>query len=307
MSIFTASQMLKAGLDLARIGAERQARLSKSTKCRKFKSHFGCHPLHAARAWRDIVTASDNSPYHVPEDRAKVQYFLAALNFLKCYQTYDVRADLIGENEKTVCAEAWYFTKKIAALRHKKIVWPSDDEWKTIFIVSVDGTHCRINEPRDPDVRKNPKHYSHKDHHAGLNYEIAIHIFESRVVHAKVGSRASSHDITEFRKELKEKIPPGKRVIADKAYTNAEEEHILSTYNQFDADAVKQFKKRVRARHESFNAIMKEWRCLDIRYRHGRNKTDGCEEHQRCFDAVLVMCQYLIEDTGDAGRPLFDA
>jgi hypothetical protein len=303
--VLTARQVLEKGLDIIGISSCRRARLSTGSLCRKFKKHFGCHPLHCARAWQDCVTATSDSPYHIPPEKANFTHFLATLNFLKLYQDEEVRADWIkAETEKLLSPEIWYHAKKISALKSKKVVFPK--EWDTHFIITVDGTHCRINEPREPGMRRNRKHYSHKDHHAGLNYEIAISIFESKVVHAKTQSRASCHDISEFRKELRGKIPPGKRVIADKAYDAEEDSHILSTNNQFDAESVKEFKRRARARHETFNGIMKEWKCLDTRFRHGRNKHLGCPEHQICFDAVLVMCQYLIEDTGPHGRPLFD-
>jgi IS5 family transposase len=158
--------------------------------------------------------------------------------------------------------QTWKYVEKIAALKPMKILWPADNDWKTTFIISVDGTHAHINEPRDLLVKKNEKWYSHKHNSAGLNYEIAVSLFKSKIVHAKSGDPASFHDMTEFRMELKNKIPPGKRVVADKVYDVDDERHLLSTHNQFDTTEVKEFKKNARARHETINArlkVFKHW------------------------------------------------
>ncbi|MFN7879604.1 MAG: hypothetical protein ACK5P1_06300, partial [Sphingobacteriia bacterium] len=57
-------------------------------------------------------------------------------------------------------------------LKEKKVVW---GEWgnEDIFIISVDGVHCRIQE-----VRKEPsaKWFDHKSHGAGVAYELGIAI-----------------------------------------------------------------------------------------------------------------------------------
>ena len=188
----------------------------------------------------------------------------------------------------------------MAALRYVKIIFPAANEWDTIFIISVDGTHYQINEPRDPNVRKNPKWYSHKFHLAGLNYEIAISLWDSKIVHASCWDPASTHDKTVFRRDLLHKIPAGKRVIADKGYIANDLSEILSIPNQFDSEQLKDFKARARARHETINDRLKKYNVMKHKFRHGVKKA------QMCFDACLVNVQYAIEDTGKNGEPLFD-
>lgn len=298
MVILTAKQMLQKGLTVANVSRERQRRLSMPTQYRKFKAHYGIHPLHAARVWRDFhVTTIAEA--HVNND-ANVLGFLAALNFLKVYASEDIRADFMGDHMhlNQMRDETWMNVRRMAALKPLKIVWP--DHWETTFIGTVDGTHIDIQEPRDPEVRKNRMWYSHKSNTAALNYEIAVAIFESKIVHAKCGDPASTHDLTVFRMELSNKIPPGKRVIADKAYISKEESHVLSTYNQFDSEEVKEFKRRAKARQECLNAKLKEFNCVSHEFRHKGEKA------QLCFDAVIVLVQYVIEDTGPHGQPLFD-
>ena len=64
---------------------------------------------------------------------------------------------------------------------------------------------------------------------------------------------------------------------------------------------MKKFKGRAKSRHESFNRLVKNYASIEDCYRHGR------EKHQWCFDAVVTICQYGIEDTNpDSTLALFD-
>jgi hypothetical protein len=107
------------------------------------------------------------------------------------------------------------------------------------------------------------------------------------------------HDLTIFRAAngLKEMIPQGKRVIADNGYTSTQEQGILSTPNSHDIREVRKFKSRARARHESFNGKVKNFRCLAEQFRH------GVPNHKIVFEAVCIIVQYQLEN----GSPLFDA
>ena len=107
--------------------------------------------------------------------------------------------------------------------------------------------------------------------------------------------KASRHDITIFRRAgLKDMIPPGHRVIADNGYKG--EAIVVSKPNSNDPGELKKFKRRARARHESFNGRIKNFQCLAERFRHGVNK------HVIAFEAVCVIVQYQLEN----GSPLFD-
>jgi hypothetical protein len=97
---------------------------------------------------------------------------------------------------------------------------------------------------------------------------------------------------TIFRDKLMAKIPAGKRVIADKGYRG--EPAIISTPNPHDPPDVRHFNSRTRARHESFNARIKNFSCLEERFRHGIDK------HRICFKAICVIVQYQLEN----GSPL---
>lgn len=142
----------------------------------------------------------------------------------------------------------------------------------------------------------NPKYYSHKFKQSGLNYELGISVFENKLVWMKGPFKAGKPDINVFReKGLKDKIPVGKRAIADKGYRG--EIGKTSTPNTHDQKDLAKFKSRARARHESFNGRrIKNCACLDVRFRHGVKK------HQTVFEAVCVIVQYQLEN----GSPLFE-
>jgi len=105
---------------------------------------------------------------------------------------------------------------------------------------------------------------------------------------------ASNHDVSVFRSDLKQKIADGKKGIADNGYRG--ERNVLSKPNSHDPPELRQFKRRAWSRHETYNGRIKNFRCLDSRFRHGIAK------HQMCFETVCVICQYQIEN----GSPLFD-
>jgi hypothetical protein len=169
-----------------------------------------------------------------------------------------------------------------------KIKWKwnenEDAAADNIFILSVDGTHCRIKEPK-----KTPsgQWYSHKLNKPGVSYEIALDLKKSQISWTNGPFPAAKHDISIYKQEnsgLKWQIPDGKKVIADRGYrgeTNKE----LCTPNIFDDDKTKLFKRRARARHESVNKKIKDFDILENRFRHSVKK------HKSVFEAVVVIVQ----------------
>ena len=132
----------------------------------------------------------------------------------------------------------------------------------------VHGTHCPIGEPHQfPSA----KWYSHKYNHPGLNYELGIRLYENQLAWINGPFPAGEPDITVFRKPngLKSQIPLGKLVIADKGYLG--EGNVISVRNEFDNEKVKKFKRRVRARHETFNGRLKEYKILSTRFRNTKS------------------------------------
>jgi hypothetical protein len=302
MLVITADDMLRRGLELGGFDANRQKRVKRKTNLRRFNALYGSNPVVYAEIFEDLQTTMVFAARVDPEV-ISVDYFLSGIHFLKNYQTEEVRAGVFKVCEKTCRDWGWFYAMKIQALKEQKIVWP--EHWKDghpllhdrdtpVFLITVDGVHCRVGEPFHPVFSKNPEYYSHKSNQAGLGYELGLSVYENALVWLKGPSPAGKHDITTFREELKGKIPAGKRVIGGNGYKG--ESKIISTPNSHDLAELRRFKSRARARHESFNGRIKNFKCLSERFRHGIDK------HHICFEAVCDIVQYQLEN----GSPLFD-
>jgi len=92
---------------------------------------------------------------------------------------------------------------------------------------------------------------------------------------------------------LANKIPEGKRILADSALKGSKKASVRMPGNSL---ATKQFKARAQARHETIFKRFKDFGILRQRFRH------GFHQHKMVLDAVAVVVQYDMEN----GHPLFD-
>jgi len=191
-----------------------------------------------------------------------------------------------GHARETVRKWVWFFVLKLGALRGLKIVWP--ETWSTTFIISVDGVHCRYHEEKHPTLSKNPKLWSHKSNGPGLSYELALDLFESKLVWLKGPVPAGESDRRIYNSELRQKIPVDKKAVTDGGYRNRSDPRIAAP-NSHDTDELRTFKARARMRQENFNNRIKRFACLKTDFRH------GMEQHGHCFVAVAVICAYEME------------
>jgi DDE superfamily endonuclease len=175
-----------------------------------------------------------------------------------------------------------------------KIVWRWNENEQgnddTIFIGTVDGTHCRLCEPRlQPDCRW----YSHKFNKPAVVYEIMLDLFESKIVWVNGPFKAGYNDKAVFKATngLHTKIPQRNKVIADSGYKGLKG---VSAPNEIDSAIVKKFKKNALARQEHINARIKSHKITDERFRHKLAK------HKTIFEAVCAVVQYDM----DNGNPL---
>jgi hypothetical protein len=272
--------LLSLGLTLAGFPEFRQ-KVDDNLKMRRFRAFFGMSPKAMVALYHDLITVFPKV------DPGKL---LMTMNWLKLYDTEHVMAGRWGLDEETIRRHVSKYIATIQELKQAKIVWGEFNEDDT-FIITVDGTHCRIQEVRtDPGA----KWYSHKFNAAGVTYELGIAIRSNQLVWINGPFPASQHDITTFRLGLKAMIPNGKRAIGDSGYKGEPTKIAIS--RDGDSDLVKKFKARAKSRHETFNRRLKSFMILDRQFRH------GFDNHKAVFESVCICLQYDIE----SGHGLFE-
>jgi DDE superfamily endonuclease len=179
------------------------------------------------------------------------------------------------------------------------LTWP--DEWlhnngDIPKFLLVDGVHCIVREPSPAELSKNPAYFSHKHHHAGVDYEIGLSVFKNQVVWVNGPFPAGENDISIFKNRgLREMVPEGSWAIAYNGYHGLLTNSKIRTSSSLDAEAVRRLKSGAKARHESFNGKLKNFAVVLDRWCHKINK------HAIAFKAVCVICQYQMEN----GSPLW--
>lgn len=175
------------------------------------------------------------------------------------------------------------------------IPWQEADD-AFVFFMSLDGTHCPINEPR-PFSKKNSSHKFGGS--PGLNYEIGLQINRPRVLWVFGPTQpGDTNDLGVFKSCLKAKMEAYRRevgdrlIIADGIY--APETDLISTKNDFDPPELAKFKDRVGARHEFFNHYVKEFDVTKKRFRHPDD--DKHTFHGSCFRAVLSVLSFELDN-----------
>ena len=293
--IYTPDEVLHIGLKWVGFTSHRIERASAATNIYRFRAHFGADPKVVAVIFEEFQT-TDYADARVPSGSANIKHFLMALHHLKVYPREVEREALFDISPAYGRDWCWYYIEKVQALKAVKISWPdnlySDDLW----VLTVDGVHCWINEPRHPTWSQDPTYYSHKFNKAGLAYELGVSLTESRLIWMNGPFKAGTSDKKIFKEGgLKQRLEQfGKRGIGDGGYTGFP--MLLSTPNAHDSDAVKLFKSRALKRHEKLNGHIKTFASMSGRFRH------GVPRFKCCFEAVCVICQYRME----MGSDLYD-
>jgi hypothetical protein len=288
------ARILEIGLEFVGFDTSRQ-KVRDGLNMKRFRAHYGCGPRGLAALYADLKTSHHNNIAAF-----NLRDFLMTLNWLKLYDTQHVLAGRWGLHEETISMKLIDYTKLIQGLKEEKISW-GDFHKDEVFVISIDGVHFRIFEPRgDPGAHW----YDHKSNSAGVTYELGIAIRSSRLVWVRGPFPASQHDLTTFRggkkKDPKDptalqfKLGPGQRGVGDSGYQG--EPKKVTTTREGHSTELKKWLARVKARHETFNTRLKFYKILEHRFRH------GFQQHKMVMEAVCVAVQYDMEN----GNPLFE-
>ena len=213
MLLINPTDMLRQGLIAVKIPGAEQDKKSRSSNVRVFKSYFGKHPLHLCRVFRDLQEYNLLDVELLGRELA-FKGFLIGNNYLKCYANLDIQSSLFTLGVNKTGELRWRFITLIAGLKQFKLKMPTQAEWEAArMLLSVDGTHARTNEPRDPNMRRNPRNFSYKNNFPGLNYQIVLHLWKNQIAYCNSGDPASTHDITAIREEFIGMCPENARVV----------------------------------------------------------------------------------------------
>jgi hypothetical protein len=304
MEIVTPDEVLQYGLCMSGMDLPRQMKRNRSSRLQKFNDLYGSKPVVYAAIWEDILLSDDPGIRVEGNDRTVtggLHKLLMACMFLYCYPTGSLLSSFFKICERLGKGQPiWRWIHKLHALKEKKIVWKErwDNPNSETYIITVDGVHCRIREPGHDQWSKNPQYYSHKNKCAGFNYELGISIYENSLVWIAGSFMSSKHDLRTFREDgLADMIPAGKKAITDQGYRGdlVGVGKPVATRSSHDSEALRSFKGRASARHESFNGRIKNFDVLASTFRHKK------ELHVVAFTACCVIVQYQME----YGSPLF--
>ncbi|CAB9500472.1 hypothetical protein SEMRO_84_G044950.1 [Seminavis robusta] len=287
--IFSAKHFLNLGL---RYGRFPNWKSYKESRCiQRFKQHFGMQPQTVADVWQKLRD-SDNLDIRLKKN-AKPKELLIAIRHL---YKYHIEADLAMffriKTEKTVRKWVKRYVKKIALLLPELVGTLDDNDEGLIFFMSIDGTHCPIEEPRPWSKKWSSHKFGGKP---AVNYELGLLLHKPKLawIHGPTPP-GEMNDLTVFRSKLKGVLPEGRRLIADGIY--ASETDYVSTKNDLDPKALSKFKDNVLSRQENFNQRCKCFGILKHRFRHRGFSKDWEQQHQTAMHAVCVLVQMQLDN-----------
>ena len=157
-----------------------------------------------------------------------------------------------------------------------------------LYMLTVDGTQCQIQEIRP----WSEIWFSHKFNGPGLNYEIGILIHKPHLIWVRGPTPPGQfNDATVFKQALMQRLPVGRKALADDGYEQEDLKDHCITKNGLDPPEIVDFKNRALSRHEKFNGILKKFGVLKQVFRH----RDVLLLHEDCFKAACVVAMYELE------------
>ncbi|CAB9510565.1 unknown protein [Seminavis robusta] len=193
---------------------------------------------------------------------------------------------------KTARKWARRYMKKIALLLPEMVGTLADNDEGLIFFLSLDGTHCPIEEPRPWSKKWSSHKFGGKP---GVNYEFGLLLHKAKLgwIHGPTPP-GEKNDLVVFRSKLMHEMPADRRLIAESGYT-AEPDY-FTTKNELDPKKLSKFKDRVLSRHENFNQRVKCFAITRTKFRHRGFGENWEEAHETAMHAVCVIVQLHMDN-----------
>lgn len=295
--VMSPDDVLQAGLEA--VGTKKLVKMKLSVKASRFKLLYGSSHLLLSDMWDDLRT---NGLLVANEDNEKgFRSFLVAMHFLwVCPRNSTVLGSQFGLAGRTVESDRlWPWIEKVSQLYDTAVTWEADEnDDPNIFVYSVDCIDFICWEKPHERYRTDKRMCSSKYKTCALRYEIALSIWENRVLWTNGPFKPGVTDNRIWRNGLKQKVLEisNNQVgaclgIGDKGYrsTDPDDRTMLATPNETDPPELKKFKSRCRCRQEQFNSNMKKFEILYQPFRF------SVQKHQHAFRAVCTIMQYRME------------
>ena len=134
-------RFLKLGLEIA--GYKRWETYQHGSNIDRFVSCYDATPKTCFEMWKDLKFMDKLDKYSKPK------YLLIALRYLYTNDTENDLARFFGYIDRTrIRTHAKEYANKIQWLLQLKMLSFEESEDGLVYVMSVDGTHCRIQEPR---------------------------------------------------------------------------------------------------------------------------------------------------------------
>lgn len=289
---------------------------------RRWVSFFGVKVAVCVDVWDRMEIMIDDADLN----GAKPCHLLWSLLFLKKYGDEEEMASLCGPDkaidEKTFRKLVHLFVERISCLVFEvvsnpicavvpivnihtnakpshfamQIIWENrkKGDIQNDCLVSVDGTDCHVLRQKGEPKSWN----SHKFKGPGVRYEIAICILTGDIVWVMGPFPCGDWpDINIFRFALKHMLDDGERVEADDGYVGDDPVSVKVPGSMVhpQEDRMLCVRTIVRRRHETANKRIKQFKSVDVPFRH------SVLFHGQCFSACTVLTQLVINN----GVPLF--
>ena len=186
------------------------------------------------------------------------------------------------------------------------IFWPEAKLKKKglqIFVGTIDGVDFKTREKSNDEFSVDKKTFTYKHHHGGVKYELVVDAFESKIISINGPFKGGVDDRAMYEDKVKDLVPDGKLLIADRGYGRSDEKNFPGWNKKFalpnlsDSKWLANFKSRARSRHEVVNGLLVDYAVLHKEFTHPHDK------HVIAFEAICVLVQYKM----DYGHPTWDA
>lgn len=296
------------------------------TLIRRFKSMFTEGPVAINKLFKDCKKLSP---------KFKEKYGFMTLQWL-C--TYAKEVDLAGRYdccEKTVEKKTKEYTELFQSFKNSKVRFKGFDGRTYQF-----GVDCQNYDTYEFRMDPSTKWYNHKRNSAGLKYEYAVHLWESRLVSMRGPLPCGVNDLSMYKGGDKSSESTDRNALyytvrgktisiyllslvrrsklnlttaavemqksqsikgfADSGYISIPNQ--LTTSRNAHSAEVKELIRRAKARTESFNSRMSRFNVLKARFRHGKGTAKRLALHKSCAEACCVIVHYGMEN----GSPLME-